>query len=65
MMDHQVPSEQLPLPQNPLNDLPDKLPPGPAGIRLAADTVAKPDPREEPQNDHPDKPPPGTAGLLS
>ncbi|RKG94569.1 hypothetical protein D7V97_38635 [Corallococcus sp. CA053C] len=68
MMNHQVPSEQLPLPHNPLNDLPDKPPPGPAGIRLAPNTVATPDPREKPQSDpsdQPDKPPTDPPGLLS
>lgn len=60
MMNSQVPS-----PEKPQNDLPDKPPPGPAGVQSEAAAPVAPKPPEEPRNDLPDKPPPGPAGLRA
>ncbi|GMT97548.1 hypothetical protein KH5H1_16670 [Corallococcus caeni] len=45
------------------SDLPDKPPPGPAGLDASSVAPARA-PDDEPKNDLPDKPPPGTAGLA-
>ncbi|CAM4518224.1 hypothetical protein HRD49_01005 [Corallococcus exiguus] len=52
---------QAPGKDKPQNDLPDKPPPGPAGVD--ASPVAPGEQREEFHSDLPDKPPPGPAGF--
>ncbi|NOK35248.1 hypothetical protein HMI49_18775 [Corallococcus exercitus] len=53
---------QSPGRDTPQTDLPDKPPPGPAGLDASSVASAR-GTGDEPQNDLPDKPPPGPAGF--
>ncbi|RKG93699.1 hypothetical protein [Corallococcus terminator] len=46
-------------------DLPDKPPPGTAGVQATPESSWVEGDERKPENDLPDKPPPGTAGLDS
>ncbi|RYZ38582.1 MAG: hypothetical protein EOO71_23425 [Myxococcaceae bacterium] len=56
-------SERTPHRREAEKDLPDKPPPGPAGVQATPQVNGARGPERKPESDLPDKPPPGPAGL--